>query len=359
MTIGERLKMARHMAGLSQRDLAEKVGVSAMTISNYERGDNVPDSDMLIHLAKALDVKFEYFVRPTSVTLSIPTCRRPVSLPRKAEQTILAQVQEWLERYLDIEALLGIPPTGLTATSFSWPEQLNRYVASLGDVERVASELRRAWDLGLNPIENLMEVLEDHGVKVGLVEDYDDLDALTFLANEEIPVIVVKHELPGDRQRFTLARELGRLLLDPADDVDVEQAAHRFAGAFLVPESMARFELGDRRQTLDPYELHLLKHKYGLSMQGWIDRARDLNIISEWTAGQLVREFRQKDWHREEPGDQIPAEKPARLKRLVMRALAEEIISEPRAAELLGKPIHEFQREEAKVHAGFPVGVRV
>lgn len=353
MTIGERMKMARHMAGLSQRNLAEKVGVSAMTISNYERGENVPDSDMLIRLAKALGVKFEYFVRPTSVTLSIPPYRRPVSLPRKAEQTILAQVQEWMERYLDIESLLGLLPT------FDWPEQLDRYVVSLDDVERVATELRRKWDLGLNPIENLMEVLEDYGVKAGLVEDHADLDALTFLANDEIPVIVVKHELSGDRQRFTLARELGRLLLEPADDVDAEQAAHRFAGAFLVPEPMVRLELGDRRQTLDPYELHLLKHKSGLSMQGWIERARDLDIISEWAATQLTREFRQKGWHREEPGDQIPAEKPARLKRLVMRALAEEVISEPRAAELLGKPIDQFQQEEAEAHAGFPVGVRV
>lgn len=87
MAIGERLKTARHMAGLSQRDLAEKVDVSAMTISNYERGKNVPDSEVLLRLTKALDVKFEYFTRPTSVTLSAPADSRRISLPRNVPNT--------------------------------------------------------------------------------------------------------------------------------------------------------------------------------------------------------------------------------------------------------------------------------
>ena len=73
--------------------------------------------------------------------------------------------------------------------------------------------------------------------------------------------------MPGDRQRLSLARELGHLILQPLGNLDPVKAAYRFAGAFLGPEAIAQFELRDKRRTLGDYELHMLKDKYGLSMQ--------------------------------------------------------------------------------------------
>jgi len=352
MTIGERIKIARRAAGLSQRALAEAVGVSAMAISKYERELDVPSSDVLLRLAQALNVKTEYFLRPVTVTVTAPSYRRRTSLPRKQEHAIMGQIQEWLERYLDVENFFNGSP------SFDLPADLDRCVASLDQVERVALNLRQEWDLGLTPIESLVEVLEDRGIKVGLVGGHEGFDALTFWADDNIPVIVVERDLPGDRQRFNLAHELGHLILESVEDVNVEDAAYRFAGAFLVPEPVARFELGEHRQALDLHELHLLKHKYGLSMQAWIYRAKDLGILSESAATQLFKQFRQQGWRRWEPGDQIPPEEPGRLKRLVIRALAEDMISQSRAAELLGMPLAQFWQEEAKQHDGFPATVR-
>jgi Zn-dependent peptidase ImmA (M78 family)/transcriptional regulator with XRE-family HTH domain len=350
MTIGERIKIGRRAAGLSQRALAEMVGVSAMAISKYERQLDIPSSDVLLHLAQALNVKTEYFLRPVTVTVTAPSYRRRTSLPRKQEVAIMGQIQEWLERYLDVESFFN-------GSSFDLPADLDRCVASLDEVERVALNLRQEWDLGLIPIESLVEVLEDRGIKVGLVAGHEDFDALTLWTDDNIPVIVVKRDLPGDRQRFNLAHELGHLILEPVEDVNVEDAAYRFAGAFLVPEPVARFELGEQRQTLDLHELHLLKHKYGLSMQAWIYRAKDLGILSESAATQLFKQFRQQGWRRQEPGDPIPPEEPGRLKRLVIRALAEDMISQSRATELLGMPLAQFWQEEAKQHDGFPATV--
>lgn len=350
--IGERIKIARRAAGLSQRAVAEAVGVSAMAISKYERELDTPSSDVLLRLAQALDVKTEYFLRPVTVTVTAASYRRRTSLPRKQEHAIMGQIQEWLERYLDVESFFNGPP------GFDLPADLSRRVASLSEVEQVVLGLRRAWHLGWDPIENLVEVLEDRGIKVGQVDGHEDFDALTFWAADNIPVIVVKRGPPGDRQRFSLAHELGHLVLEPAEGVDAEKAAYRFAGAFLVPESVVHFELGPERQRLDLYELHLLKHKYRLSMQAWIYRAKDLGILSESAATQLFQQFRQQGWHRQEPGDPIPPEEPGRLKRLVIRALAEDMISQSRAAELLGMPLTQFWQEEAKQHDGFPATVR-
>jgi Zn-dependent peptidase ImmA (M78 family)/DNA-binding XRE family transcriptional regulator len=351
MAVGERLKMARQMAGMSMRALAERTGVSAMAISKYERDQMTPGSDVLIQLAQALDVPVGFFLRPVTADLTAPSFRRRSGLRVKAQKAILAKTQAWLERYLDVESFFADSPV------FTMPP-LERQVATPEDVEGVALALREAWDLGLDPIDNLIEVLESHGIKVGVIEGADEFDALTMWANGTDPVMVVRDGMPGDRQRLSLAHELGHLILEPVGELDEEKAAFRFAGAFLVPRPMARYELGEHRQNLDLHELHLLKHRYGVSMQAWVYRARDLDIISEHTARQLWIRFRSEGWYEREPGDQIPPEAPGRMKRLVLRALAESVISESRAAELLGQPLAQFWQEEAEQHAGFPAPMR-
>ncbi len=349
MSLGERIKIARMGSDLSLRALAEKVGVSAMAISKYERDLDVPGSKVLLHLAQALGVKVEFFFRQQEVQLSEPVYRKRTNLPRTQEKALLARVRNWLERYLETESFFD----PAEVAQFSLPRLLDQQVTSLDTVEGKAIALRDEWNLGQDPIESMVEILEDHGIKVGLVEGHDKFDACTIWANQVMPVIVVKSDRPGDRQRFSLAHELGHLILKPDLGVDGEKAAYRFAGAFLVPETKARFELGEHRDTLNLHELYLLKHKYGLSMQGWIYRAKELNILSESAARRLFLQFRREGWYREEPGDQIAQEVPRRMQRLVLRALAEDMISQSRGAELLGKSPSQFYREEAEQRGGF------
>lgn len=351
MDLGERIKAARRQGGHSLRSLSEAVGVSAQAVSKYERGLDVPSSGVLIRLAQALNMRVEQLLRPTEVSLSSFRYRGHVTLPQRNQLRVQAQAQDWLERYLTTETILG------ETIPFAFPE-INRQVGSLDEAERAALELRRAWDLGLAPIDSMVEVLEAKGIKVGLVEGAEKFDALTFWANKTIPVMVVKQDIPGDRQRFSLAHELGHLILEVAPHLDEEKVAHRFGGAFLVPEPAVNYELGRKRHKLDLYELHLLKHKYGVSMQALIYRAKDVGILSPLSSKHWFRVFREKGWHREEPGDSIPPERPARFERLVLRALAEEMISETRAAELLGLPLTEFMEKAARQHGDIPLLMR-
>jgi Zn-dependent peptidase ImmA (M78 family) len=251
---------------------------------------------------------------------------------------------------LGVEEIIGLQ------TQFRMPE-IERRFQSLEDIEKVALELRKFWQIGLDPIENLVEIIETQGIKVGIVQGADHFDALTLMANGTIPVIVVKDGLPGDRQRLSIAHELGHLILELPEGIDEEKAAFRFAGAFLVPEPAARRELGDRRQRLDYYELHMLKHKYGMSMQAWIHRANDLNILSSAGASSMYRRFSMSGWKQQEPGDTYPSEKTDRLERLVMRTLTEELISEARAEELLGTSLKDFWKQVRKQHDGLPLPI--
>ncbi len=334
MSIGERIREGRIMAQLSQRDLANAAGVSAMAISKYERDLDIPGSSVLIRLARALGVKVEYFFRPTTVTLSSPTFRWQGSLPPEQLASILEQVQEWLERYIDIENLLA------KGAQFKLPSK--QRVETMDEIEEAVLNVREEWRLGFDPIEGLIEICEDRGIKVGLIDGQNGFDALTLWANNDIPVFILQEGLRGDYQRFFLARELGYLILEAAEHINLTKAVHRFANALLAPRPAVELELGPKRHRISLYELHLLKHKYGLSMQAWIERARDIKILSEKDAAQLSKLFRHQGWDREEPGNALPPEMPQRFKQLVMYTLSEGIISQARAAELLGVQLSEF-----------------
>jgi Zn-dependent peptidase ImmA (M78 family)/DNA-binding XRE family transcriptional regulator len=356
MDIGSRIQQARKMRGLSLRDLGEQASLSAQAISKYERGLDVPGSGSLLRLSRALEVPVEFFVRPGRVVEIRPEYRKRSSLPQKDQESLKARILDWLDRYLEAEEIRG-----LSGFEFKFPAGFPRDIASPAEIERAALDLRDAWKLGWDPIENLTELLEDHDIRVGVFMAEPRFDACTFAADVDgktLPVIASRRGVPGDRQRFSLAHELGHLMIRASGGLDAEAAMNRFAGAFLVPEPAARFELGGVRRSLEIHELHLLKHKYGLSMQGWIYRAKDLGLLSESRAASLFRDFRVQGWHRQEPGDALPAERPSRFERLVLQAWAEDLLSETRAAELLGKPLRQFLSEISEEHDGLPGTLR-
>lgn len=334
MSVGERLRAARRMARMSQEKLARQVGVTKQSISKYEKDAATPGSAILLALARALSVPVDFFLRPRPMPrLSEAAYRAHRSkLGKRKLEAIKERVREWLERYLELENL--VPAS--QRPRFKLPRGTRWRIRSADDAEAAALELRKQWGLGVDAIESLVEVLEANGIKVGMIHSESALDGLTLWADDDLPVIVVNGDVPGDRQRLTLAHELGHLMLDVASAVDEEKVAFRFAGAFLVPQPTVLRELGEERRALGVDELYLLKHKYGLSMQAWIYRAFHLGIISPRLREQMVRSFRRRGWHKREPGDQCPPERSKRMRKLTAMALAEEYVSRPRAAELLG-----------------------
>jgi Zn-dependent peptidase ImmA (M78 family) len=190
-------------------------------------------------------------------------------------------------------------------------------------------------------------MLEERGIKVFQSQAINDrFDGMAATVNG-IPVVVVGRGWPGDRQRFTLAHELGHLVLKDrlAPIVDEEAAANRFAGAFLAPADEVRKELGEKRDWLEPRELEALKTTYGLSMQGWMHRAKDLGILSEVRYVAMRKFFSSRGWNKLEPGVQYAQERPQLFDQLVYRALGQDLISESKAAELMRMPLTEFHKQ--------------
>ncbi|MGE0875207.1 MAG: helix-turn-helix domain-containing protein [Burkholderiales bacterium] len=343
--IGERIKQARKAAGLSLRALADQAGITAMAISKYEGGKSTPSSRVLLELSKALGVRTEYFFRPVKIELQEMKHRKHSRLPKKALDQIEGDVKEQLERFIELEQLLPNGPV----QAFKLPENLPASIATLDEVEAVARDLRKSWDLGVDPIPVLTDMLEERGIKVFQSQAINDRFDGMAATVDGIPVVVVGRGWPGDRQRFTLAHELGHLVLQGrlAPGVEEEAAANRFAGAFLAPEEEVRKELGEKRVWLEPRELEVLKKAYGLSMQGWMHRAKDLGILPDAHYVEMRKFFSSRGWNKTEPGEQYVSERPQLFDQLVYRALAQDLISESKAAELLRMPLTEFQRKRS------------
>jgi Zn-dependent peptidase ImmA (M78 family)/DNA-binding XRE family transcriptional regulator len=339
--IGERIKKARTAAGLPLRELAEKAGVSAMAISKYETGKSTPSSGVLLSLSNALGVPVEYFLRTERVELEEVEYRKHTKLPKKLLRQIEGDVIEQVERYLELEHVFPTLPIKPFKIPDNLPERINDYA----DIEVVADRVREAWDLGSNPIPELTDTLEENGIKVFQTKLFhgNRFDGLAATVNG-MPIIVVGEEWPGDRQRFTLAHELGHLLMKGrlSNALDEEKASNRFAGAFLVAKSVVFNELGQHRRWLEPQELCVLKKVYGFSMGGWMHRANDLGILADVHYQMMVRLFRARNWHKKEPCEDYPREKTQLFTQLVYHALAEDLIGESKAAELLRVPLKQF-----------------
>jgi Zn-dependent peptidase ImmA (M78 family) len=217
------------------------------------------------------------------------------------------------------------------------PQLPDNKVVTMKDAEGAAMQLRAAWKLGEDPIESLARVVENYGgIVVAMPFDGVKFDGLSGLVNQTWPLTVVNSSVPDDRRRFNLAHELGHLTMKcpKMSDKERENAAHRFAGALLAPASAVMKELGEHRQRILIEELMALKRKYGLSIQAWLFRARDLGIIDERRFAGLYREMSFRGWRKEEPEPYQGDENPMRLRQMALRALAEGIISEREARKL-------------------------
>lgn len=340
---GERLFRARAASGLSMKELALLAGVSANMIKKYEHNESMPGSAVLLKMSRALGVRNEYFFRPTRVELKEVEYRKRSYLSKRALMRIHADIIDQVERWMELAALWPCFPV----PAFSAPLFSTRQLTHYDDVEKVAERLREQWCLGSQPVASLIELLERQGILVIVTQaDHaEKFDGCQAKVNG-IPVIVISGKWPGDRQRFTLAHELGHLVLHHrlADELDEEKACHRFAGAFLLPASAMRHRLGARRHALEVRELYLLKQEAGLSMMACIYRAADLGIISDQTRQKLFMLFSMNHWRTLEPGEAYPAEITRLFPQLVFRGLGEGLLSESKAAELLGISLSQFHR---------------
>jgi len=334
--LGGRLRQARLAAGLSLEGLAAKMEhpISKQALSKYEKGLAQPPPSRLSDIAQALNITAASLFTEDAIEIEWLAYRKHAKLGKARRAQLTAIAQQRLEGEMRLRKLFRLSdwhdlPGSIEVQNFS-------------DCEYAAAALRMRWELGERPIDGLVELIEERGGFLVGWEQAWGFDALSGWADRS-PVLVLNTAVPADRVRFNVAHEIGHLVMSSThDDREDERFAMRFAAAFLVPAEAARSELGSRRRRLEIAELGLLKQRWGLSMQGWIRRARDLEIITADRYRSLNIAFRSQGWHRVEPYAYESNEQPTRLRRLALRALAEQMITSEEAERFAPELAHQL-----------------
>lgn len=332
--VGERVRQARLSAGLTQDETVARLAEAGYSItkaglSKYELSKSTPNATFLLKLGKVLEVPSSYFLQDQQVRVKWGRYRKKSTLSQARRDQIQARALDFVEAMVWLRSRLDIQCSSVFTG--------RRPAETFELVERAAEWLREQWSLSDLPLESITQLVEDHGGIVVPAEDGDvEFDGLSGWVNEVFPIALVNQSVSPDRRRYSLVHELGHLILDCDDmpDKAQEERANRFAAAFIVPRTAAIRELGSRRRHLNMEELGILKKKYGFSMQAWIYRAKDLNIIDEGHCRSLWIEFSRRGWKRAEPVQYQGDETPSQLRRLTLRAFSEGLIGTDQAERL-------------------------
>jgi len=341
-----RLKTARLMSGLSQVDLANQLAVSKQAIHKYEKGLMLPDSRILILMSHILNQKPDYFTRPISVSLKKVEFRKKSVLKGSKLTIVKARIADQIERYLELEELLGI--------SMKFANPIRGFTIENGDrIEEASLKVLKRWNLGFNPLPNVVEMLENQGVKVVEVDAAETFDGLSTYIQKNVPVIVLNRNFNAVRKRFTALHELGHLLMNLPENLPHKQKemyCNRFAGAMLLPEHIFIKEVGKKRYNISINELVKIKEYHGISVAALVYRAKELEVINETSAKRFWKLRNSSDKRRKEIdwGNFKGSESSGRFEQLLFKALAEELVSWSKAAALANMDV-QVLREQFQV----------
>jgi Zn-dependent peptidase ImmA (M78 family) len=181
------------------------------------------------------------------------------------------------------------------------------------------NQLRRSWRIAKGPIESVTEILEKHHIAVVSFEfPTERVDGKSVMTSGGHPIVFTNQLSMGDRQRFTLAYQLGHLVMHIGGnsfDRDVSHEANLFAAEFLMPENEIR---KDFEEGITVTSLAKLKKKWKVSMISLLYRAHDLQIISDNQKRYIEQQFNQMKIRRREPVElDIPREKPVLIRSLI------------------------------------------
>jgi Zn-dependent peptidase ImmA (M78 family)/transcriptional regulator with XRE-family HTH domain len=303
------LLVGRQLRGLSQAELAARVGLTQGHLSRIEQGLSEPTVETVERLARALELPKSFLEQPDRVyglPVSVhPMFRKKANIGQRELDRIRAELNiriVHLQRLLQAVEFEGDMPLPRL--------DLDRYG---GDIEQVAGLVRRSWLLPPGPIENLTEAVERAGVLVSLCDFRGaPVDGLTLAVPGLPPCIFLNRHSPADRLRFSLAHEVGHLVLHHGGPTpEMEDEASAFAAALLMPARDVFHQYGER-VTLP--RLAQMKRYWRVAMAALLMRAKRLGVVNYNQERYLWQQLSSNGWRLREPVElDFPSEEPEAL----------------------------------------------
>lgn len=303
---GGMLRIARQRKGFQQGDAAEHLGVAQATLSRAENGLIEPSEEMVQRATEVYGLPRSFFDQ------SDPVYGAPVSVHpmwrKKANVTVRDMDRIIAELNLRVMHIRRLLEAAEIAEGMGVP-RLD--IDEFEDPERVAGLVRAHWKVPPGPIRNLTALVEQAGVIVvhsPLGESA--VGGVTFAVPGLPPLIVLNQDQPADRLRFTLAHELGHLVMHRFPTSEMENEANAFAGALLMPAADIRPSFSGRR--VDFALLAALKPEWKVAMQALLMRARSLGMVTPNQERYLWQQFSIRKMRLREPPElDFPQEEPS------------------------------------------------
>ena len=303
--------LARQSRGLTQSELAKQMKVGQGTISKIEAGLSRPTRDELERLANELRYPIHFFTQKRRIVGAGIS-----ELYHRKHKVVSARILNKVHacaaiRIMNIEDLIR-------SYGYSKPELPVLPIEDYEDnPEKIARTVRAVVQLPPGPIVNMTRVIEDCG---GIIITMDigtrHIDGFSRRGDNSAAVFFMNQNLRPDRWRWTLAHELGHMVMhtEPSNK-DVEEEANRFAGEFLAPAHELRPQLWE----LSMPKLAGLKRYWKISIQALLMRAKQLGTIEVWKQRQMFMELSKAGFRLREPEElDPPAEPPQRIQQIIL-----------------------------------------
>lgn len=305
--VGQRIRRLRHVAGLGQDEFAKRVGVASGSVSKLENGRMPISDDLLSTIGEVLGCTRRFL---TSTVNLEPTSRPWLRAYADAPKRTVDQVVD--DCTTAMEAIVGLQLKLL-------PDTLPHFTGDLMDqsaIEDFAMDVRIAAGFGEGDVVgNSIRAAERLGcVVLPMTDEVGRHLGLSVRANKTGVICLGrwtadKEPVPGDRQRWTVAHELGHLALHLTQSApttaeeasQIEKQAHAFAGAFLAPGDAMLEELGRLGGRVTLQTLARIKERWGVSIKALVTRFRNLGVIDADHARSLFKQISARGWNKSEP----------------------------------------------------------
>lgn len=332
----EMLILARETRGLTQSELADVSSISQGNISKYESGLLHVSEEHLEKIASVLDYPASFFFQSDQLYGFGSHCtyyRKRQTMPVKEQKVLLAKMNKIR---IHIARLLN-------GVELEHENQFQRLDIEDygGEVERIAQLIRKNWRLAFGPIKNLVGAIESAGgIVVRKSFGTKKLDAFSQWIPGLPPIFLINADMPGDRVRFTLAHEIGHIVMHQIPTENMEEEADRFAAEFLMPSR----DISPDLDSITFANLAKLKPYWKVSMAALIVRANQMSKITERQYRTLFEQMNKNGYRMNEPIP-IPVEEPTLFKEIIDVYINVHRYSIEELSQLLGLHEHEFRSE--------------
>ena len=305
----EMLILARESRGLTQKEFAHETAISQGELSKIETGLREPFGEVVSRLASRLGYASGLFFIDDRIVGSSGNCpyyrkRKSASVKTIRQALAVANI-----RRIQISRLLISGAAELDTQKQFRRIDIEDHPAGPADIART---VRAMWSLPPGPIQNLTRAVEDIGGIVFRCDFASKIDAISQWPTGLPPMFFINQDIPCDRMRWTLAHEIGHVIMHQIPTEDIEQEANEFAAELLMPAK----EIGPQLTELSLPKLASMKPYWKVSMAALLKRACDLKTITPRQRSYLWMQMGAHGYRKHEPVP-LPQEDPTLVREIV------------------------------------------